>query len=425
MTMRAVRVGEEPPPRLADLIDARSPGHTLPAGLYTRQDAFDLDIDVIFGRHWFFAGNEAEIPEPGDYFTVDVGAASVIVIRDDDERVRALRNVCRHRGSRVVDGPAGSVGNLVCPYHRWTYSPAGQLVYAEGQRSDFDGSACRLPEVSVRTVGGLILLCLATDPPDDVAEVAGTLEPYLAVHRLREAQVAARIDLVEHGNWKLVMENNRECYHCDGHPELTCSMFQLFAYTPDDVTPRLLPSYERSLAARDRLADLCAQHAIPTAPVEDLIDRPTGFQVRRTPLDGAGESFTDDGTRLCRRLLGDAPDFAFGHLSIHLQPNFWAHFLGDHAVTFSVLPLGPDRTWLRTTWLVAADAVAGDDYDVAELTRVWVATNEQDGRFVERTHRGVADPGYLPGPYSPTESHVDAFATWYVERIRAHGGGSR
>ncbi|HSU10988.1 MAG TPA: SRPBCC family protein, partial [Pseudonocardia sp.] len=110
----------------------------------------------------------------------------------------------------------------------------------------------------------------------------------------------------------------------------------------------------------------------------------------------------------------------FGDFHLHMQPNSWFHMLSDNAVVFTVLPLGPDRTFLRTTWLVHEDAEEGVDYDVATLTHVWNMTNVQDSAFVARAQRGVQDPGYEPGPYSEVEGDVDAFVTWYVNRVRAH-----
>ena len=87
-------------------------------------------------------------------------------------------------------------------------------------------------------------------------------------------------------------------------------------------------------------------------------------------------------------------------------------------MTFSVLPLTPDRTLVRTTWLVAKDAVEGVDYDVDRLTQVWRATNEQDASFVTMAQDGAASMGHEPGPYAPAEYMVDAFCTWYIERLR-------
>lgn len=95
------------------------------------------------------------------------------------------------------------------------------------------------------------------------------------------------------------------------------------------------------------------------------------------------------------------------------------HFLSDHAVVFSVLPIDATHSRLRTTWLVHEDAVEGVDYDLPSLTHVWNATNSQDSVFVARTQRGVMDPAYVPGPYSEVEGDVEAFVGWYVKRLSA------
>jgi Rieske 2Fe-2S family protein len=154
--------------------------------------------------------------------------------------------------------------------------------------------------------------------------------------------------------------------------------------------------------------------------VEELDTRPTGFRIEREPLDLAGESFTVDGVRACRRPLIASTQPRLGRLSMHVQPNAWCHVVGDHAIVFSVLPLAADKTALRTTWLVHKDAEEGVDYDVDSLTTVWKLTNEQDTTFVARAHRGASDPAYLPGPYMPAEYQVDAFCAWYVGRLAEH-----
>ncbi|SRR6266516_7867147 len=406
---------------MQDLITARVPGRPLPGPFYVSQQAFDLDLDAIFARHWIFVASEPEIPAPGDYLTVDIGRSSVIIVRGGDGTARAFHNVCRHRGARLLTERSGSVrGSIVCGYHRWTYGTDGRLRHAESQPAAFDKGCLGLKPVPLRSLDGLLFTCLALEPPGDFGGLASTVAPYLAVHDLRRTRVAAQLDLVEHGNWKLVMENNRECYHCDGHPELVCSLFQFFGYAEADVTPRLRPAHQRYQAAAAALLQTSAAHGIPVDTVEESDTRTTAFRVGRIPLDHAGESFSMDGSLLCRKLLGAVPSSRLGHLSLHMQPNSWFHFLSDHAVTFAVLPAAPDRTLLRTTWLVHADAVEGEDYDVDALTKVWRSTNEQDAVLVARAQRGVADPAYEPGPYAPNEGQVEAFVNWYIGRLRAH-----
>mgnify|MGYP006782507435 CR=1 FL=1 len=126
-------------------------------------------------------------------------------------------------------------------------------------------------------------------------------------------------------------------------------------------------------------------------------------------------------TAACTKLLGTMTrkDLGDMHLWGH---NCWHHFMGDHAVCSIVIPLTPDTTLVRTKWLVNKDAVEGVDYELDKLTNVWIATTEQDAALVTRAQAGVQDPSYEPGPYSPfTERQLDNFATWYVQRMQAHG----
>ncbi|MGJ9412347.1 SRPBCC family protein [Aeromicrobium sp. CF4.19] len=399
----------------------RTAGYALDAAYYVDPQVHELDLAAIFARHWIFVATEAEVREPGDYVTIELGRYSVIVLRDDDGTVQALHNVCRHRGSRVLAEARGSVGNLVCGYHQWTYATDGSLLHAGQQPAGFDKSCLGLKKVAVRSVAGLVYICLADEPPNDFEEVAGWITPYLVPHALERTKVAAQEDLVEHANWKLVMENNRECYHCEaGHPELTSTFFPTYGYAVEEIPPRLMPAHARYVRAEAELRRTCDERGLPHALVEELHGRPTAVRIAREALDGAGESYTRDGRAASRKLLGDLDTPRLGRLSLHHQPNAWFHFLGDHAVTFSVLPLAADRTLVRTTWLVHEDAVEGVDYDVESLTEVWRATNEQDAELVARAQAGVGSPAYEPGPYAPNEYQVDAFVAWYLERLKEH-----
>ncbi|KHL11975.1 UNVERIFIED_CONTAM: (Fe-S)-binding protein [Mumia flava] len=406
---------------LARLVDSRIPGRALPAPFYTSREVHELDVAAVFATSWIFVATEPEIGEAGDYLTLDVGPYSIIVVRDDDEQVRAWHNVCRHRGSRILTEPSGSVGNIVCGYHQWTYGTDGRLLHAGTQAPGFDRSCFGLKPVHVRSVSGLLFVSLAEQPPADFDDVAARITPYLEPHRIRGTKVAAQHDLVEHANWKLVMENNRECYHCEGgHPELTCTFFPSYGYTPEEMPRHLQPAYARYLAAEAELERTCRERGLPYEKIEELSGRASAFRIQREALDGAGESFTRDGRAASRRLLGDLDVARLGRTSMHHQPNSWFHLLSDHVVTFTVLPIAPDRALVRTTWLVHADAVEGVDYDLDTLTEVWDHTNEQDGTLVARAQAGVSSPAYEPGPYAPNESHVDAFCDWYLSRVREY-----
>ena len=343
----------------------------------------------------------------------------MLIVRDDDMQLRAFHNVCRHRGARLCQEHQGSVGNIVCPYHQWTYDLDGRLIHADHMGETFLREQHGLKKVHLRNLEGLVFICLADEAPTDFEEVAERMRPYLAPHRLNDCKVAAQVDLIEEGNWKLTMENNRECYHCvSNHPELTLSLYEHgFGYQPGPQNAEGMARFEQIVKESHARWEALG---LPSACLEELDQRVTGFRTQRLPLDRSGESQTMDTQVACRKLLGELTEKSLGGLSFWTQPNSWHHFMSDHVVSFSVIPLSAGRTLLRTTWCVHKDAVEGVDYTVDNLTSVWRATNEQDGRLVGLAHTGASSKAYEPGPYSPyTEALVEAFCTWYVSRMRA------
>jgi Rieske 2Fe-2S family protein len=408
---------------MSALLRARQKGYSLPAELYTRTDVFEAEIEVLFHRHWILVGLECDVPEPGDVCVVDIGRSSVAIVRDDDGVIRAFFNVCRHRGAKLLPPGPGVVGNLVCPYHQWTYALTGELIHAPHMGRDFDTSCNGLRPINLRSVGGLLYACLSDDPPSDIQELVEVIEPRLTPYDIRNAKVAFQTDLIEKGNWKLTLENNRECYHCSAnHPELCVSFIDLdFGFDPDTLAP------EDKIVAEEHGALYAAKTAewermgYPSKAIDHLAGYAKNFRTQRLIIAGAGESQTPDARAACSKLLGTMTrkDLGDMHLWGH---NCWSHFMGDHAVTFMVIPLSAGETLVRTKWLVHQDAVEGVDYDLERLTSVWKATNAQDAHLVELAHAGTSSYGYKPGQYSRfTETQLDNFATWYVERMQAHG----
>lgn len=410
---------------LSALIRRRLPGHTLEAPFYTSAEVFETDIEAVFERCWIYVGVEPDVPEPGDAMTVDIGRNAILIVRDDDMTVRAFHNVCRHRGARLVHEPKTTVGNLVCRYHAWTYNMDGALIHAEHMGPEFDKSCHGLKPVHIRSLEGLLFVCLADEPPADFDAMAAAMSPYIAPHDIKNTKVAHQSDLIELGNWKLTMENNRECYHCAGnHPELTVPLFAYgFGFSPEEMDDNDRAQAERYGCL---LNDSCAEWeaaGLPSREIEHLDDCVTGYRTERLPLDGAGEAHTLDTKAASKTLLGSFTHAKNGALSFWTQPNSWHHFMSDHVVTFSVIPLSPDRTLLRTKWLLHKDAVEGVDYDLDNLIGVWEATNKQDGDLVAICQAGASTSGYRQGPYSPhTEFLVEKFASWYVQRLAEHAG---
>lgn len=407
-----------------DLLAQRQPGHGLPGELYGRPDVFATDLEVFYTRHWIVVGVTADIAEPGDVSTLDIGKASIILVRDDDENIRAFRNVCRHRGARLKEAGKSTVGMLVCPYHQWTYDLDGQLKHAAHMGKDFDASCRSLIPVAVRVVGAHILVCLSDESPQDIDALATEMAPRFAPYALQYSKIAYESEIIENGNWKLVIENNRECYHCAaGHPELNASFLpEDFGVCTDGMSPESLQALADYQAKNAQARQNWEDQGHLCAAVEHLEeDSITQFRSQRLVIANHGESQTLTTQVACTRLLGDLTrrDLGDVHFWAH---NSWTHVMSDHAVVSYIIPLGPDQTLVRTKWLVHADAVEGVDYDLQTLTEVWQATNLQDAGLVAITHRGTQDPAYVPGPLSAfTETYVEQFTRWYAARLAAHG----
>jgi len=236
----------------AALIASRKSGFTLPAPFYLDPEVYARDVELIFGRHWIYVGVEPEIAEPGDFFTVEIGSDSILIVRDDDLTVRAFHNVCRHRGARLRPAGHGIVGNLVCPYHQWTYNLRGELIHNPHMGEGFERCRFNLKPVRLETLAGLLFICLNPEPPADFDDLRRALTPYIAPHDLGSCKVAFQTDLIEAGNWKLTMENNRECNHCQAnHPELTVPLLEFgFGYQPSPDNRAQVQQFNQRLKIR-------------------------------------------------------------------------------------------------------------------------------------------------------------------------------
>ena len=179
-----------------ELIRSRQPGHGMPGELFGRQDVFETDVDIFFQKHWILVGVTADVPEPGDVSTMDIGRASIIIVRDDDENIHTYRNVCRHRGARLKEPGKSTVGMLVCPYHQWTYDLDGSLRHASHMGRDFDPTCRSLMPVHTKIVGTHIFVCLADEAPQDIAKLEETMTPRFAPYDLRNTKIAYESEII-------------------------------------------------------------------------------------------------------------------------------------------------------------------------------------------------------------------------------------
>ena len=398
--------------RMIHELTCRQPAHSLAQPFYVDPAFHALDEQLLFEREWLFAAHTCEIRKPGDYVTLQVGRNPIVVLRDQHGEVRAFFNTCRHRGSKVCVADRGKAPKLVCPYHQWTYNLDGSLLYAGQMQPGFDPKGYRLKAVHVRTMAGYIFICLADEPPADIDEFLRVAEPYVRVHGLERAKVAAEESTVEKGNWKLVMENNRECYHCaGGHPELLRTLSEYDK--PDD--PRMDPKF------RELLQTCYGRWAEAGLPSEGIMTE--RWRVARIPFIRGAVSMTMNGRPASRRRMGELSTDDVGSMRMLWLPNSWNHLQADHCLSFRVLPVSATETLVTTKWLVHEDAVEGVDYDLASLKHVWTQTNAQDRYFVELTQAGVASSAYQPGPYSTQiEQGVIHFVDWYCSAMAQHLG---
>ena len=403
---------------IAQWLSQDRPGHTLPRELYVSEAAFQFDANVMLKSVWLYACTVAHVKQAGDYFLFELGSNSIIIVRGRDQQVRAFWNSCRHRGSRICEQQRGRAPRLMCPYHQWTYGLDGTLLAARSMAEDFDKADHGLTPVALENIGGLIFICMADNPPP-IDRVKADIIDQIAIYDLEKCKVAVQDNLIEDANWKLVMENNRECYHCDaGHPELI-SVLGTYGFgkgLPEDGENDVVDddAFDAMVAAkRAEWQDL--------GIFRELIEFPEGWwhRVARLPLANGAVTQSIDGKLACQKLIGPFTEPESSSLSVWTQPNSWHHFCCDHVVTFSLTPLSSGQTLLRTSWLVHEDAVEGVDYDPDHIAALWRRTNDQDGRFSQLNHLGIATDGYRQGPYAVEEKLVEDFKDFYVARARA------
>lgn len=393
---------------LAGLLRDRTPNMSLPREFYVDPTLFEEDLGRIFYANWLFAGHTCEVSEPGDYFVLPVGGESVLIVRDKEGLLRAHFNVCRHRGSRIVAGPRGRSRSLVCPYHQWVYALDGSLTNARLMGGDFDACEYGLRSASVRELAGLIFVCLSPEPPGfDLAEES--IAPQLAPHGLGRARIAGRDRYEVRANWKTIVENNRECYHCRvSHPEFCMSNYDLGL--PGDT--RDDEGFDATLER-----EYGRWRALGLSPEEVSFPGGSPFRVSRLPLKEGFLTESLDGG-LVAPLMGDLTDPRTGSLRLIALPNFWAHANCDYAMTTRLLPVAPDLTEVEVCFLVREDATEGVDYDPKRVSAVWRATCEQDWELCENNYAGIRSVAYEPGPLSEVvESSVETFDRWYLDRL--------
>ena len=377
---------------------------TLDREYYLSPDRFRQERERIFSREWLCVGREEEVPEAGDYLLLDLAGERLLLVRDRDGQLHVHYNVCRHRGSELVLGvdpkpqagsaarPSGTFASgIKCPYHAWTYQLDGSLRTAPFLE-DGDGF-CRedLPlfGAAVESWGGFVFVRLE-DAPAPGAPVPGSLREQLggAVERVRryplaELRIARRIVYEVAANWKVILENYNECYHCGPvHPELC----------------RVVPAFKQKGGA-----DLDWDRGVPHR-------------------EGAW-TFTMSGTTSRRPFPGLNDDELIRHKGELLYPNFMLSLAAEHAAAFTLWPHEAGRTTVICDFLFHPDEMARPAFDPMDAVEFWDITNRQDWVICESVQRGMGSRKFTRGFYAPMESLSLDIRNYLTDRLPPVGDG--
>jgi choline monooxygenase len=327
-------------------------GYTLPADWYVDPAVYEAEIGRIFRHCWQYVGLSERLARPGDYFTCALGDIPIVVLRDREGCLRAFINVCRHRGCVLIPDGYGNRKALQCGYHAWTYDLDGSLRAAPGEKleRDFDRADFGLLPAQVEAWGPFVFVnpdCAAPSLSDILGELPRLVEETginLSTLRCRHTD---RYEIA--ANWKVVVDNYLECYHCPvAHPAFA-DLIDL-----DQYTIRAYPFYSTQ-----------------TGPVTDAA------RAGREGLYAVGEGVE-------------------AGFYVYLWPTFMLNiYPGPGNVSLNlVLPEGPERTLVRYEYCFA-DAVSEEE--TRDFMRFIDQVQREDTALCESVQRGLRSGAFGQG----------------------------
>ena len=191
--------------------------HTLPSRYYYDRDIFEREKEAIFYRSWHPIAHTNELTQPGDYVTLELFDQSVIVVRGSDGVVRGFHNVCQHRGSRLINSRRGNLGGqIICPYHAWTYDLDGRLAAAprSGRIKNFNKNTIGLRSICIEAFANFYFVNLDAHAEPLYASMPGAAE-VIRQHcpDLEALEFHSETEFVVDANWKVIIDNAIESYH--------------------------------------------------------------------------------------------------------------------------------------------------------------------------------------------------------------------
>jgi Rieske 2Fe-2S family protein len=338
-------------------------------------------------------GRAEDVAEAGSYLLASIAGESVIVLRDRAAELHAFYNVCRHRGSTLLDEPReGASGHLVriqCPYHAWVYDLDGSLRRAPHTEEvlEFDPTDNSLVPIRLETWQGFVFLNLDPAAPG-LLDYLSDLSAAVVGYPIAGVRRSRRIEYDVNANWKVIGENYSECYHCPGvHPQLN----------------RLSP-YDRGRNLESR--------GPWTGGWMELVD--------------AADTMSTDGASHGRPpLAGIGAENARRVYYIVVWPNLLLSLHPDYVMTHQVWPVDAEHSRVVCEWLFDPQVMAAPGFDPSDAVDFWDLTNRQDWAVCERQQRGTASRGYVAGRYSLMEDMVHAFDLMVADRYADDGVTTR
>lgn len=380
------------------------------------QDAvFDVErAKRLLTKKWFFVGTRGDIPVARNFLKFQIFDDEYFLLHGSDGVIRCMLNRCSHQSARLLKADVGKCpASIICPNHQWAYNlNDGSVRNAPGMGADYLNSPdCKsrgLKQIPLVELAGMLFACIGNNPDQaDLTEIADIIGPYTDPFALEKGgyKLAHHHREIIDANWLLVMINNRECCHCNmNHKELT----KLF--DPSSFNGAQTPAYEALFQRAVKRWKALGLHWKEQAFAPNDCCR-----VARYPLQENYQSITFDGKPASKKLIGPFNDYDQSTLSMWFNPNAWVHFTSDHIATNWVLPLGPDKCEVYSSWIVHEDAVEGIDYDIEHLTDVWKVTNAEDVDLCVSMSNGAKSEFYRPGPFAPDEKFCIQFCDWYME----------
>ena len=359
--------------------DVRRPlieASTLPSWCYTSEAFYQREVEQIFLKQWNFAGRLDEIPDSGDYMSLDFCGESVIVIRGKDDVVRAFANVCRHRSARLLEG-RGRCRTIVCPYHSWVYDLDGTLLRMKGmeQTAGFDPAENGLIPLQVESWAGFLFVSFANDVMP-LEEHLGDMTEQYASYRFADMLCVRRRSYDLKCNWKLYIENAMEDYHT-------------------------------ATVHKDSIGN------------QDCVPVSTKGQWAAIHLEAADTItvLTEDNTTLphIEKLSGLAAKGTY--FSVIYPGTFFATHQ-DCMWWLQLLPHAPDRTTVVIGSCFPRSSIAREDFarEVLKYYARWDKALPEDNAISERQQQGLNSRSSRPGRLSYYEPCVHAIANWVLDQ---------